>query len=91
MMDDSSPVKTACVYERRLSEVEKLQRKTDILIHRLQEAENKNNKLIEEKKESKIEIESLKRSMVEKDRENAKLAEKLSRFEEYELLELLTN
>ena len=84
MMDDSSPVKTACVYERRLSEVEKLQRKTDILIHRLQEAENKNNRLIEEKKESKIEIESLKRSL-------AKLAEKLSRFEEYELLELLTN
>ena len=89
IMDDKSPVKTACVYERRLTDVEKLLRKTDILVDRLHRSETQNNELIEAQKSKEVEIKTLKSRVAEMELRNRKLAEKLVKFEENELLELL--
>ena len=86
-MDDSSPMKTACVYDRKLTEVEKLTRKTDILVERLVESENRNSELIRAQKEKTVKIEKLNLRLIEMERKNGKLAEKLVRLEENELLD----
>ena len=89
MMDDGSPSKTGCVYERKLTETEKLRRMVDVLVARLFTAELKNNKLTASESENSAEIEELKRSLANEKAKNAKLSQKLSNYEDNELLEFL--
>ena len=88
-MDDKSPVKTGCVYERKLTETEKLRRMVDVLVARLFTAELKNNKLAASESENSAEIEGLKRSLADEKAKNVKLSQKLSNYEDNELLEFL--
>ena len=84
---DCSPIKNVCVYDRRLTEVEKLRRQTDVLVERLQEAESRNNQLMKVKKAKTEEIMQLERKLAESEKKNKKLTEKLISFEENELLD----
>ena len=89
MMDDGSPRKTSCVYERKLTDTEKLRRMVDVLVARLFTAELKNNKLTASESENSTEIEELKRSLADEKAKNVKLSQKLSNYEDNELLEFL--
>ena len=89
MMDDGSPIKTGCVYERKLTETEKLRRMVDVLVTRLFTAELQNNKLKASESENDAEIEELKRSLANEKSKNVKLSQKLSNYEDNELLEFL--
>ena len=74
-------------YDRRLTEVEKLRRQTNVLVERLQEAESRNNKLMKVKKAKTEEIMQLERKLAESEKKNKQLTEKLISFEENELLD----
>ena len=87
MKEESSPMKTGCVYERRLTDLEKMERNRDVLLNHLCEAENRNNILIKSEKDKALEIVRLEKSLKKAECENRKLCEKLSRYEENELLE----
>ena len=87
MMEDSSPTKKGCVYERRLTELEKMHRIRDVSVNRLCKAEQQNNTLIKSEKDKAAEIDRLEKSLQESECKNRKLCEKLSSFEENELLD----
>ena len=87
MMDEESPKKTSCVYERRLTDLEKLQRRMDVLVARLSTIEQRNNSLTKSEKANTEEIQRLKKSLEKEAAKNRKMSEKLASYEEYELLE----
>ena len=63
MKEESSPMKTGCVYERRLTDLEKMERNRDVLLNHLCEAENRNNILIKSEKDKAAEIVRLEKSL----------------------------